>query len=84
MKKFSDYFWANVVFWAFLSLLTALLWTTCQEPSDDAAVRYVLGDTFKFMLLLFGGGFTVVSLFDAAYDYFAGRAEGGQDQGKQP
>jgi hypothetical protein len=36
-----------------------------------------LKDTRKFILLLFGGGFTLVTLFDLAYDFFAKRADEG-------
>jgi hypothetical protein len=79
--RLAEYFWANAAFWAFLAVLAGILWNTCLDPSDDAAVRYVLGDTFRFMLLLFGGGFAVVTLFDAAYEYFADRAE---EPGKEP
>jgi hypothetical protein len=72
---FSDYFWANIIFLAFLTLLSYAVWMSCQAPSDDAAVKLVLADTFKFMIFLFGGGFLVVTLFDAAYDFFAEKAE---------
>jgi hypothetical protein len=42
----------------------------------------VLRDTFQFMIFLFGGGFLVVTMFDAAYDFFAEKAESeAQDEG---
>ena len=74
-SRFADYFWANLIFFAFLATLAYVVWMSCQAPTDDAAVKLVLGDTFKFMIFLFGGGFLVVSLFDAAYDFFAEKAE---------
>src|SRR6185369_9208510 len=74
-SRFADYFWANLIFFAFLGTLSYVVWMSCQAPSDDAAVKLVLADTFKFMIFLFGGGFLVVTLFDAAYDFFAEKAE---------
>lgn len=74
-SRFADYFWANLIFFSFLAVLSYVVWVSCQAPSDDQAVKMVLGDTFKFMIFLFGGGFLVVSLFDAAYDFFAEKAE---------
>lgn len=74
-SRLAEYFWANVVFWVFLALLTLITWASCQDPSDNEAVKYVLGDTFKFILLLFGVGFTLVTCFDWAYDFFASRAQ---------
>jgi hypothetical protein len=74
-SRFADYFWANLIFFAFLTTLSYVVWVSCQAPSDDQAVKMVLQDTFKFMICLFGGGFLVVTLFDAAYDFFAEKAE---------
>ena len=74
-SRFADYFWANLIFFAFLTLLSFTVYQSCKAPSDDQAVKLVLDDTFKFMIFLFGGGFLVVSLFDAAYDLFADKAE---------
>jgi hypothetical protein len=73
--RFADYFWANLIFFAFLAVLSYVVWASCSSPTDDAAVQMVLKDTFKFMILLFGGGFLVVTLFDAAYEFFAEKAE---------
>jgi bacteriorhodopsin len=77
--RFADYFWVNVVFFSFLALLSYVVWMSCQAPSDDQAVKMVLADTFKFMIYLFGGGFLVVTLFDAAYDFFSQKAEAEPD-----
>jgi hypothetical protein len=74
-SSFADYFWANLIFFAFLATLSYVVWVSCQADSDDQSVKMVLQDTFKFMILLFGGGFLVVTLFDAAYDFFAEKAE---------
>jgi hypothetical protein len=75
MTIFREYFWANLIFWAFLTLLSFVVWWSCSDPNDDPAVKAVLAETFKFIIYLFGFGFTLVSLFDAAYDFFVARAE---------
>lgn len=82
--RLADYFWANLVFFAFLFILAYVVWQSCIQPGDDPAVRAVLGETFKFMIYLFGGGFLVVTLFDAAYDFFAEKAEKGAEDGSSP
>lgn len=74
-SRLADYFWAALVFFGFLGLLGLVLAQTTQNPADDPAVAQLLAETFKFMFLLFGGSFFVVMLFDAAYDYFAQKAE---------
>jgi hypothetical protein len=74
-SRLADYFWANVIFFTFLSALAFVVWQSCSDPTDDAAVQQVLKEAFSFMICLFGGGFIVVSLFDAAYDFFAEKAE---------
>ena len=80
-SRLADYFWANLIFFAFLTVLSFVVWQSCQSPSDDPSVKAVLAETFKFIIFLFGGGFLVVTLFDAAYDFFAEKAES-PDQGR--
>lgn len=78
-SRFSDYFWANVIFFAFLLVLAFIVRASCQAPSDDPSVKQamdvVLGDTFQFFLVLMGGGFLLVTLFDAAYEHFSAKAD---------
>lgn len=81
MSRFQEYFWANLVFWAFIAVLSFVVWWSCSDPNDDPAVKAVLAETFKFLLWLFGAGFTLVTLFDAAYDFFAAKAEEPGDAG---
>ena len=81
-SRLADYFWANLIFFGFLFLLSFLVWQSCQAPSDDAAVKIVLSETFRFMIYLFGGGFLVVTLFDAAFDFFAEKA--GEEPASSP
>lgn len=78
-SRLADYFWANVIFFAFLFVLAFIVRKSCESPTDDAAVKKVLDDAFGYLLLLFGGGFLLVTLFDAAYEFFAARS--GEDAG---
>lgn len=79
-SRLADYFWANVIFFAFLFVLAFIVRKSCEAPGDDAAVKKVLDDAFGYLLLLFGGGFLLVTLFDAAYEFFAARS--GEDAGQ--
>jgi hypothetical protein len=74
-NRLADYFWANLIFFVFLFILAFLVRASCEAPGDDPAVKAVLDETFHFFLLLLGGGFLVVTLFDAGYEAFAGQAE---------
>ena len=74
-NRLADYFWANLIFFAFLFVLAFIVRSSAESPTDDAAVTAVLDDTFKFFILLMGGGFLVVTLFDAGYEFFAAQAE---------
>ena len=76
-SRWTGYFWANLIFFAFLFILVYVVRANCVAPGDDQtpAVQIVLDETFKFLLLLFGGGFLLVTLFDAAYEFFAEKAE---------
>jgi hypothetical protein len=81
-SRMADYFWANVVFFSFLLVLAFIVRKSCEAPGDDVAVRRVLDDAFGYLLMLFGGGFLLVTLFDAAYEFFAARsADDAEDAG---
>ena len=73
-NRLADYFWANLIFFVFLLALSFVVRASSEAPGDDAAVKAVLDETFKFFLLLMGGGFLVVTLFDAGYEFFAAQA----------
>ena len=85
-SRLADYFWANLIFFAFLLILSGVVYKSCEAPGDDPAVQLVLKETFKFLLLLFGGGFLLVTLFDAAFEAFAAKAEedGPVDEAQAP
>jgi hypothetical protein len=73
-SRLADYFWANLIFFAFLFVLAVVVRYSCEMPGDDPAVKAVLDETFGFFLKLMGGGFLLVTLFDAGYEFFAGQA----------
>jgi uncharacterized membrane protein YesL len=79
--QWKDYLWANLIFLGFLILLTFVVWQSSSSPTDDQHITAVLKQTFKFMVFLFGGGFVVLTLFDAAYDFFSSRA--GEEPGSE-
>jgi hypothetical protein len=78
-NRLADYFWANLIFFVFLFVLAYVVRVSSEAKGDEPAVKAVLDETFKFFLLLLGGGFLVVTLFDAGYEFFA--AQAGEDEG---
>jgi hypothetical protein len=76
-SRWMDYFWANLIFFAFLGILAAVVRASCDAPGDDQnpAVKIVLDATFQFIVALFGGGFLLVTLFDAAYEFFSNKTQ---------
>lgn len=81
-NRLADYFWANLIFFIFLFVLAFIVRVSSEAKGDEPAVKAVLDETFKFFLLLMGGGFLVVTLFDAGYEFFAHQAE--EEAGSQP
>jgi len=77
-SRLSQLLWANLIFWAFLGIVSAVVYSNASSPSDDEYIRSVLSDTAWFIIKLFGLGFTLVTLFDLGYDTFAARAEKGE------
>jgi hypothetical protein len=78
-NRLADYFWANLIFFVFLFILAYVVRMSSEAKGDEPAVTAVLDETFRFFLLLLGGGFLVVTLFDAGYEFFA--AQAGEDEG---
>ncbi len=78
-SKLGDYVWANIIFLAFLFILSGVVWQSVSNPGDDPAVTQVLKDAFRFLIYLFAGGFLLVTLFDAAFEFFAEQAEAGDE-----
>jgi bacteriorhodopsin len=83
--RWVDYFWANVIFFVFLFALVFVVRSSCESPGDaqTPAVGIVLDETFKFIVALFGGGFILVTVFDAAYEFFAEKAQDGPSEPPQ-
>lgn len=84
--RWADYFWANLIFFAFLFLLAFVVKVSCESPDDanQPAVKLVMDETFRFLLLLFGGGFALVTLFDAAYEFFSAKGPEEATDGTAP
>ena len=74
-NRVADYFWANLIFFIFLYVLATLVRFSSEAKGDEPAVKAVMDETFRFFLMLMGGGFLVVTLFDAGYEFFAAQAE---------
>jgi uncharacterized membrane-anchored protein len=64
-----DYFYINLFFWAFLGALALVVYITTGAKWDA-----VMGSVFTFIFLVFGGGFTAVSVFDYIYDRATGKS----------
>lgn len=65
MTPFQETFWANVLFWGFLGVLALITYVVTGGIWDD-----VMKQTMKFIFLIFGGGFTLVSALDLLYDKY--------------
>ena len=73
-----EYVQVNLMFWGFLVLLCVAVYVDCAVSGvikfGDAPDE-VMKQVFKFILLVFGLGFTAVSVFDWLYDRYAGDDE---------
>ena len=65
LTTIQEYFYANVLFWGFLLVLAVLTYVLTGAVWDD-----VMKQTMKFIFLVFGGGFTLVSVLDLLYDKY--------------
>ena len=69
-----QYFYANLVWYAFLGAVSFLTYLSAGRLWDD-----VMADAAKFLFLVLGGGFTLASVLDALYDrYYGTSGEGGR------
>jgi len=71
-EKFTlkDYFYINVIFFAFLFIIAIVVFVTAGGKWDP-----VIESALGFIFLVFGGGFAAVSIFDYLYERFAGKDE---------
>jgi hypothetical protein len=65
-----DYVYINLIFWAFLLLVAVVVFFTTGGKWD-----HVMGNVFTFIFLVFGLGFTCVSVFDFLYEKIAAKDE---------
>jgi hypothetical protein len=63
--SFKDYFYINLFFWAFLLVVALIVFFTTGAKMDP-----IMENVFTFIFLVFGCGFTAVSIFDGIYEKF--------------
>jgi len=68
-----DYLIINAVFWAFLLVVAVIVFITAGGKWDP-----IMGNVFSFIFLVFGCGFTAVSVFDYVYEKAAKKNENKQ------
>jgi hypothetical protein len=61
-----DYFYINIFFWAFLVVVSVIVFFSTGAKWDP-----IMENVFTFIFLVFGLGFTAVSVFDAVYERVA-------------
>jgi hypothetical protein len=61
-----DYFYINIFFWAFLVAVSVIVFFSTGAKMDP-----IMENVFTFIFLVFGLGFTAVSIFDAVYERVA-------------
>lgn len=73
LSRIEEYFYANLLWWGFLALLALISYFTCGGVWDD-----IFTGVLKFIFIILGGGFTMVSVLDYVYDSTVNRgaAEG--------
>jgi len=65
-----DYLYINLFFWGFLVLLSIIVFFTTGGQMDP-----IMENVFMFIFLVFGCGFTAVSIFDFIYEKVAKKNE---------
>jgi hypothetical protein len=65
---FRDYFYINLIFWGFLTVVAVAVFFSTGAKMDP-----VIENVFTFIYMVFGLGFTAVSIFDALYEKVAGQ-----------
>jgi uncharacterized membrane protein len=68
-----DYLVINAVFWAFLLVIAVIVFITAGGKWDP-----IMSNVFSFIFLVFGCGFTAVSVFDYIYEKAAKKNENKQ------
>ncbi len=65
-----DYVYINIFFWAFLFVVAMVVFFTTGAKFDA-----IMQNVFMFIFLVFGLGFTAVSVFDYIYEKTAKKNE---------
>jgi uncharacterized membrane protein len=68
-----DYLVINAIFWAFLLVIAVIVFLTTGAKWDP-----IMGNVFSFIFLVFGLGFSAVSVFDYVYERIAKKNENKQ------
>lgn len=66
-SRFRTYLLVNLIFWAFLVAIAVAVYISTGAQWDG-----VMKSVVKFLFLVVGGGFTLVSVFDALYEAYYG------------
>lgn len=67
LSKLQTYLYANLLFWGFLVLVGVVAFFALGRVWDS-----VTAGTLRFLFLIMGGGFTLVSVMDFIYEKYAG------------
>ncbi len=71
--RLMQYVYANVLWYLFLGIVVLLTFLASGRVWDD-----VMREAAKFLFLILGGGFTLVSLLDSLYEKRFESSEGGR------
>jgi len=72
-SRTAQYLYANLLWYGFLGVVAFLTYLACGRIWDD-----VISDTVRYLFLVLGGGFSLVSVLDALYEKYYGHSEEGE------
>lgn len=73
LTPFQEYFYANLLWWGFLAVVAVVSFFTCGGVWDD-----VTSGVMRFIFLILGGGFTLVSVLDHFYEKYVAKSAQGE------
>jgi len=68
-----EYLYANLIFWGFLAVVGIVSFFVCGGVWDD-----VWSGVMEFLFIIIGGGFTLVSALDCAYERYVAKSQPGE------
>ncbi len=74
LGKFKLYLYVNLLFWGMLMVVGVAVFVSTGAQWDP-----VMASVMKFLFLVVGGCFTLVSIFDAFYEKVFGEDEASED-----